>query len=103
MKPPKVKTKKSWVLTRPYVGTLYVLGCILMFLAQSQESYAQCNTTGFTVTKTTGTCFSNATLTVKVPTSTNCSGWVAEIVKTPGGTPIQLSVQAGGGDVTFTS
>ena len=65
---------------------LWILSLWLV-LAMSSISFAQCNTANFTVTKTNGTCFSNGSITVNVPTSTNCTtgGWIAEIIKLPSG------------------
>ena len=78
--------------------TLFVI-CLLTL-----NSFAQCNTANFTVSNTNGTCFSNASITVTVPTSTDCSQWVAEIVKTTAGsTPIVLTVPTTGGNVLFSS
>jgi hypothetical protein len=36
-----------------------------------------------------------------VPASTNCSGWVATIIKLPSGTPIQQNVPTTGGAIAF--
>ncbi|UPZ17890.1 hypothetical protein [Flavobacterium humidisoli] len=64
--------------------------------------YSQCNT-NFSVSVVAGTCASNASLVVKVPASSNCGGWFAQIVKTTGGFPVILNVPANGGDVVFNS
>ncbi|MBP6271501.1 MAG: tandem-95 repeat protein, partial [Fluviicola sp.] len=66
------------------------------------QSYAQCNTSNFTVQSVQGSCFSNAEIKVTVPASTGCYGWVAEITKT-GGTPVAQNIPTIGGVVTFSS
>ena len=77
---------------------------LLVICLLTLTSFAQCNTANFTVTKINGTCFSNASITVTVPTSSDCSQWVAEIVKTTAGsTPIVLTVPTTGGNVLFSS
>jgi hypothetical protein len=76
---------------------------LFLLLLVNATVHAQCNTANFTVTKTTGTCFTNSSITVNVPTSSNCSGWVAEIIKLPSGKPIQQSVPTTGGIVVFSS
>ena len=76
----------------------------LVTFFMSLVGFSQCTTTNFTVTKVNGTCFSNGSITVTVPTSTDCSAWVAEIVKTAAGsTPIALTVPTTGGNVLFSS
>lgn len=66
-------------------------------------SNAQCSTAPtFTVTKTNGTCSSNATISVTVATSTGCSTYYAQIEKIGGSTTVQ-TFPATGGTVTFTS
>ncbi|WP_353168379.1 hypothetical protein, partial [Flavobacterium sp.] len=77
---------------------------VIVTLFISFIGFSQCNTANFTVTKVNGTCFSNGSITVAVPTSTDCSAWVAEIVKTAAGsTPIALTVPITGGNVLFSS
>jgi gliding motility-associated-like protein len=77
---------------------------VIVTLFISLVGFSQCNTTNFTVTKVNGTCFSNGSITVVVPTSTDCSAWVAEIVKTAAGsTPIALTIPTTGGNVLFSS
>ncbi|MCZ8228129.1 hypothetical protein, partial [Flavobacterium sp.] len=75
----------------------------VLALLSSFWGLAQCNTANFTVTQTNGTCFSNGSITVNVPASTNCSDWTAEIIKLPSGTPIQQSVPTTGGAVVFSA
>jgi len=69
----------------------------------SLQGFAQCNTTNFTVTSTNGTCFSNGTITVSVPTSTDCSAWVAVINRPSDGFSTELNIPNEGGSVTFNS
>jgi gliding motility-associated-like protein len=76
----------------------------LVTLFVSLVGFSQCNTANFIVTKVNGTCFSNGSITVTVPTSTDCSAWVAEVVKTSSGsTPVTLTVPTTGGNVLFSS
>ncbi|CAN1578545.1 hypothetical protein MCERE19_04362 [Spirosomataceae bacterium] len=84
-------------------ATLFLL--LLIMLKMSGTSFAQCNTANFTVTTTNGTCFSNGSITVNVPTSTDCTtgGWIAEIIKLPSGTPITQSVPTTGGAIIFNA
>lgn len=76
---------------------------LFFILLVNAAVYAQCNTAGFTVTKTAGTCLSNSSITINVPSSTNCNGWVAKIIKLPSGTPIQQNVPTNGGEIVFNA
>lgn len=66
-------------------------------------NFAQCDTPNFTVTKINGTCQSNGSIAVTVPSSLDCSGWIAELVRTSDGNSTQLSIPTNGGTITFTS
>lgn len=69
----------------------------------SHVGFSQCTTTDFTVTKVNGTCFSNGSITVTVPTSTDCSAWVAVVNRPSDGFSNQLNIPTTGGSVTFSS
>ena len=62
----------------------------------SLQSFAQCNTTNFTVTRTNGTCFSNGSIKVGIPTGqTGCSTRFASLtpVTGPSNTPVPSQTQ----------
>jgi gliding motility-associated-like protein len=82
---------------------------LLMVSLFSLQSFAQCNTANFTVTKTNGTCFSNGSITVVIPSGqTGCSTRFATLtpVTGPSNTPVTSQTQIllfsdTGGDITF--
>ena len=75
----------------------------IFFLFISQLVSAQCTTTNFTVAKSNANCSSNGKITVTIPTSTDCSGWIAELVKQGGGGSSSINFPATGGVIDFTS
>ena len=82
---------------------------ILLALLTSFWGFGQCNTSNFTVTQTNGTCFSNGSIKVGIPTEqTGCSGFFAILTPVTGSsnTPVTGQQQTRifsdtGGDVTF--
>ena len=79
------------------------LALLVVFLLFPSKSFSQCNTANFTVSKVDGTCFSNASITVNVPSSTDCSSWIAVINRPLDGFSSQLNIPTTGGSVTFNS
>lgn len=75
----------------------------LILLILTTNVWSQC-TNSFTVSSVNATCVSNGKIVVTIPTTatTNCTNWVAEIVKV-GGTATQSNVPVNGGDVTFSA
>ncbi|WP_157490516.1 hypothetical protein, partial [Flavobacterium succinicans] len=81
---------------------------LLAFLT-SFWGLAQCNISNFTVTRTNGTCFSNGSIKVGIPTGqTGCSTRFATLVPVtgPSNTPVTSQTQTllfseTGGDITF--
>ncbi|MEY4011042.1 MAG: hypothetical protein RIT22_166, partial [Bacteroidota bacterium] len=71
------------------------------FLFISQITNAQDNPTLFTVTGTNGTCLSNASIKVRVPTGNYKLGWKAHVWKT--GYTSEQVVPIIGGDIVFNS
>lgn len=80
-------------------NSLILIVTLLLF---SHNSFAQCNTTGFTVQSTNTTCSANGTIKVTIPTSTDCTGWIAEIVKQGGGSS-SINFPLTGGQIIFSS
>ncbi len=75
----------------------------IFFLFISQLVGAQCTTTNFTVAKTNASCSSNGKITVTIPTSTDCTGWIAELVKQGGGGSSSVNFPVTGGAIDFNS
>ena len=69
---------------------------ICFFFLLNTFVYSQCTTANFTVTKINGTCFSNASITVNVAASTDCSAWVAVITRPSDNFSTQLNIPTSG-------
>ncbi|MFV0378128.1 MAG: thrombospondin type 3 repeat-containing protein [Mangrovibacterium sp.] len=85
-----------------YITIIRKCSALVFFtiLAFTADVNAQCDVSGFTVTKTNGTCSSNASIAVQVPGAVTCSGWNATLTPV-GGTLQILTIPANGGPVTF--
>ena len=77
-----------------------LLFTFLLFI--SQLSNAQVDPSSFTVEPTNGTCLSNASIKVTVPTGNYKLGWKVYISRT-GFTPVEQAVPVIGGDIYFNS
>ena len=82
---------------------------VIVTLFISFVGFSQCNTANFTVTKVNGTCFSNGTITVGIPSGqTGCSTRFASLIPVTGptNTPVPsqtqiLTFSETGGNITF--
>ena len=82
---------------------------VIVALFISLVGFSQCNTANFTVTKVNGTCFSNGSITVGIPSGqTGCSTRFASLIPVTGptNTPVPsqtqiLTFSETGGNITF--
>lgn len=85
--------------------TIFRIQIIIAVFFISQIASAQCTSStisGYTVASTPTTCSANGKITVTIPSSLDCSNWIAEIVKQGGGNST-VAIPQTGGAVEFTS
>lgn len=73
-----------------------------MLLFSSKYAVAQCNTAGFTLIQTNGTCASNGEIKIQVPGASTCSNWIAVLSKVDNTILSTIDIPSNGGPVLFS-